>query len=179
MDCEASASFLLKRSTGLQRVVGTMKVHAVYALPDSTSEILVRDLSCSCHNCLEDPQISPCGWTKHTLCTNGDNSNFRSPPIMTDAHVGDWVAAMYELEWFIGRVTKISEDGITIDFLTQTGRLMTDYHQPLRKDIFAVPHEDIIGKIDDPTSRRGYKINSETVDRLQSLASQWIERDTV
>ncbi len=55
---------LAVRCKGLQRVIGIMKVRAVYPL--SEREILTRELSCCCEECMIHP--SPvCNWKKHTL----------------------------------------------------------------------------------------------------------------
>ena len=167
-DCTSSAVEMTRRSdeSDLQRVVGTMKLHAVCAVRGSVSTILTRDLSCSCHMCMSDPASSPCGWTANQLSGTPAVEVVCKVP---DVKIGTWVAAVYEAEWYLGEVIARSEDAFTVDFLVQSGLLRTDYRKPIRSDKLDISLDEILCVIDDPKQKRGYKISREIVTQIQSL----------
>lgn len=64
-DCSRAKITIEHRETGLKRVIGTMKIHAV--VPIANDQIYTRDLPCCCDSCLASPSESECGWVRHSL----------------------------------------------------------------------------------------------------------------
>jgi hypothetical protein len=60
--------------------------------------------------------------------------------------VNDWVAAIYNNDWFMGKVTEIDETDreVLVDFLENSGKLENTFKWPVRKDEIWVSEEQII-----------------------------------
>ena len=115
----------------VKAVNGTMKLHAVVGL--GHGKILIRDVSCYCNMCLEG---KPCDtWTltmtrqknmpSHQVCksvvngvSDSDNCNGTKQELASSDHeIGNFVAAVYDGKWYLGRIIDEDETEYEIDFI--------------------------------------------------------------
>lgn len=181
-----------------QAVPGTMKVHTV--VPADNNSILVRHVSCYCPQCLEGN--SRCeGWVKRTLRPKGQIS--KEGPITTvndggeastsintmneggeashskdniSVAAGEYVAAMYANEWYLGRVLEVDEEDqdAQMTFMVNVrSKQGTKFKWPHPCDELWIPLQDVIIKVAPPTplgkSERFFQIPKETLDLIESL----------
>ena len=161
-----------------KRVVGTMKAHMVVCTIPGQS-IAIRSTSCYGDCCFDKNKwvLSCNGWTHHNLFKDNpevvdENNNFvehKEPSEeihqaeCTDDQegqvvVGDWVAAVYDDTWYIGKVLRIepNDEGdldYEITFMHRTMTSTPKFKWPTPKpDITPVAKEDILLKIPEPTA---------------------------
>ena len=147
----------------------------------------VRETSCSCKECLGDVEKGCEGWQCYDLRkiqniqteTNEikqNNEDSDKAKEVEQEHriqpsVGDYVAAVYQNQWYIGKVIEFDEDEVNIDFMEQAGKVATNFKWPALKDELWVPVNDILLVISQPTtsgkSQRLYKLGGEIVDNIE------------
>ena len=163
-ESEATISSLLSDSIP---VPGTMKLHT--AIPISRTQIAVREQSCYCDNCVLDLSTTPCsGWsvhlTKKMMPIQSQNNDVDMEPVhevdetgdapppqlawsTVSVNVGDFVAAVYQGGWYIGKVTELDvNDGeVLINFTTASNKTDT-LKWPQQKDEIWVRSDAILKK---------------------------------
>lgn len=76
--------------------------------------------------------------------------------------VHDWVAAVYDQDWYIGKVTDEDTDEYQINFLTRSGKYGKGYKFPMTKDEIFVKKTDVLSKIEElqvvGKARKCYKL---------------------
>lgn len=85
----------------------------------------------------------------------------------------DWIAVMYESDWYIGQVTDIDENELFINFLTAAGKFKDSYKFPYPPDQIWIWKSDVIMKIKTLAaagkSKRLYKIDGAERQMIQDL----------
>ena len=90
-----------------------MSVHAVAAI--APGKVITRETSCHCQQCFTNgifnPE-SPCLWKQHLLKECPEEAEV--VPV-----VGDWVAAVYDDKWYVGKVLAVdlTENDANISFM--------------------------------------------------------------
>ncbi|KAH3740447.1 hypothetical protein DPMN_047153 [Dreissena polymorpha] len=91
---------------------------------------------------------------------------------------GDVCAAVFEQEWYIGRVSEIdkSEDRVKINFMEEIGTRETSFRWPTKADIAWIPVQDMLMKVPEPhasgSRKRLYKLGNEITDLLEELCER-------
>lgn len=169
---------LSKISACLKPIKGTMKLHAVAG--DRDFKVWVRNTSCYCIDCLTGERCNT--WTQEqtrkTIVASSSAENTHDPePIepgenQLELKVGVYVAAVYESDWFVGRVIDIDDsDGeLEISFMERKKQL----HQwPRRVDTLWVSRSDILCTLDPPTetgkSKRLFKLPDSVTEKCYTL----------
>ncbi|KAK6178253.1 hypothetical protein SNE40_013061 [Patella caerulea] len=85
---------------------------------------------------------------------------------------GDFVAAVYSDEWFIGQVDQDNEE-IEVKFMQKKKQC---YQWPIREDIIWVKPQDIICKVEKPVATaklmRMFKISLDEKDKILNLVTE-------
>ena len=169
--CERSQSVV--SAMPVQPVKGTMKIHAV--VPIGNSKIMTRSTSCFCKDCFaSDGNFNPdcSGWEEHSILSS-DAEKLEETPSMPEREydqktfqVGDFVAAVYNKSWFVGKVIEHDEkDGeYNITFMQNMGsRKAPSFKWPSRSDIVWVESKAVLCGVDEPqhsgTSKRSNKLS--------------------
>lgn len=174
------------KQMNLQPIKGTMGLHAIFALSDSL--VATRKGSCFCQQCFVDGKFvveSACdGWEKHTikqgLSTNeGHNApdDNQSPELMEvdeEYNTDDWVAALYQGTWYVGKIVEVDADegDFNINFLTKTKlRGSYTFKYPAKPDLIWVYKEHILCKITEPAasgkSGRSYILPTHVLEKIE------------
>ena len=165
-------------SASVLPVAGTMRMHA--AVPVGTNRIAIREKSCKCPECLEDVTTSTCdGWTIHTIrkvqevmtednidhnhnqeqienreevSNEGQMIPSQSQWATVNAEVGNFVACVYEKQWYVGRVVDkdIEEEEFKVQFMVKAGRDENVFKWPHPQDELWIPDTSVLRVIDDP-----------------------------
>ena len=84
--------------------------------------------------------------------------------------IGDYVACMYDKDWYIGVIQEVCEEegDIKVSFMHPKGpgRPENSFYWPSREDVCYVPQNDIIGYISTPkpSSKRARKFKISPMD---------------
>ena len=95
--------------------------------------------------------------------------------------VGDFVAAIYEEEWFVAQVEgeepDEEEDGlILLKYMKQTGgRMKNSFIWPDKDDIFKTKESDILCKVSppEPVSNRAFGLNIADLNVVETMMVKW------
>ena len=93
--------------------------------------------------------------------------------------VGDYVAAIYDSEWFIGMVTgtDLPEDEYKISFYEKTGKTSNCLKWPKVKDEIWLPKQNILCKVEEPEptgkSKRLFKLLPAELELIQDMHKDW------
>lgn len=139
--------------------------------------------SCFCANCFKDGKHnfqSTCGWKKHLL------KEFHSNTKEIDGNVDDWVAAVYDSQWFIGRVLGIDQENSTleVDFLeVASSKSENHFKSPRGGDILWVPRKSLLAVIQPPvlcgTKRQKlFSVEKTTVEMILRLFQSFEDANT-
>ena len=191
-DYDETVARTAKRETPLS-VTGTMKLHAVVPSRQATKSVYTRNVSCYCLTCMTDVETTDCaGWELHALSVDSNKTSEenmqvsdehrRSEDQHKDHYSGnerqtiipkenDFVAAIYDKNWYIGRVTDVDETEVMINFMCRAGKYDDSFKWPTTKDEIWLNHKNIISIIDEPVphgkTKRLFKIPKEVIDRLE------------
>ena len=200
----AAADDMKEKAASIKAVNGTFKIHAV--VPVGENKVITREVSCNCNNCLNDVSQSTCeGWKVHELYkrpasstmnvrpnstpeketpnqevnkdTDTDNSD--EEPIKLD--VGEYCAALFESEWYIGVVTETNDtQGKTkINFMEEVGKKEVSFRWPNKRDETWILNPDILTKIPEPypsgSRKRLFKLGKEILDLIEKLHEQKVK----
>ena len=198
--CEETQNAM--KTVKLSPVKETIKIHCVFGLNEN--KIACRNASCFCENCYKDGLFSgQCdGWEYHTIGVeqvqsneNGNvavedavNSDEQEPVLnnvdlrLDDIVVDQYVAAMYDSNWFIGKVLDIDRDDgdVNISFMerlkTKGEQSELKYKWPNSSDELWVQFEDIVCVVNEPTpigsSKRGYQISVDDLNNIKEKVSE-------
>ena len=176
MDIEHAQEILNKKKHPLA-VTGTMKLHAV--VPINKRTIAIREVSCYCNSCLVDVTNTDChGWEKrHVLkqsleqrvesvetdLVGEDTSEPEAQAVLpVNVILDEWVAAVYDKQWYLGQVTDLDPDEALINFLTVSGKYGDTYKFPSSKDEIWIKKTAILMSVKTLTAigrnKRNYKI---------------------
>ena len=168
-------------------VPGTMHTHAV--VPLDQTHLLVWPLSCYCDNYFKGDRCE--GWVKRTVQlkipeVTGDQQV--STAVQVDSRrvvedhitvpvVGDYVAAMYINQWYLGMDLEIDEKELDthITFMTCITSKQGErkYRWPQPPDQLWIPYQDVLTSIPPPKSigrsERFFEVSTETADLIKCL----------
>jgi hypothetical protein len=173
-------SELSKITQDLKPVPGTMKLHAVVG--DNQNKVWVRNTSCYCSKCLMGVHCNT--WRQEQTrkkkvpfvsseCTEVPKP-FESDNNDLDLKVDDYVAAIYDSDWYVGKILEIDEDDgeIQISFMEKKKQL---YQWPRRIDSLWVGKQSILCTVDNPTetgkSKRLFKLPDLVIKKCSDLFS--------
>ena len=71
--------------------------------------------------------------------------------ITTCAH--EWVALVYENQWYPGSITRVNEDTVKVNAMYCTMMGKNNFKWPTRKDEISYQHNDIVCMIDPPKTK--------------------------
>ena len=160
-DIELAQEVLSKKEPPLA-VTGTMKLHAV--VPINKRTIAIRDVSCYCNSCLVDVTSTDCnGWEIRQVLKQRQETMVESmetdeasletsvtpvPEVSAvssvNVNLDDWVAAIYDKQWYLGQVTDLDPDEALVNFLTLCGKYGNSYKFPSTKDEIWIRKTSII-----------------------------------
>ena len=176
-ECDLAAEEL--RPLPLKTVSGTMKIHAAVSVKPGT--IAVRDTSCYCDKCFTNGVFSlECeGWKQHTLVAEPSKPsvsasapvNEEVPEVHNSYEKGDFVAATYDDEWYIGEITAVDheEDEFQVKFMEKsTGRGVPSFKWKEGSTCW-VPLENVMAKVKAPTGKRLQKLSKEDYENIMKL----------
>ena len=166
---------------------GTIKSHAV--VPKNGGRFS-REESCYCQDCLKREKLCG-GWIWHCMSKKtAEGTNDRYPEIMEELtaterqeiipEVDDFVAAVYDGQWYISRVEKVdnSDRDAYISFMKKArGSSSTANNKwPHPPDEIWMNFNQIIRKINTPEpvgkSGREFKIEDDDLDGIHRLLQQ-------
>ena len=174
-DSIAEKVIKMSNSSNLLRPIkGTMKLHAVAG--EGSSKVLVRETSCYCEACLFGNRCT--NWKQESTRKVVSSEAFVEPPPVDvntlDVHKEDFVAAIYDGDWFLGKIIDIDmDDGeIEVSFMEKKKSL---YQWPRRADRIWVNKSNILCIISEPIetgkTKRMYKISDADLEMIQALYS--------
>ena len=191
------------QSHPVKAVKGTMKIHAVVGQGDS--RIKTRVVSCYCSECLAggacddwDNETTanhgvPNSKTANTVCTeekktdaeesrgseqaSNEHEEINTESIEMKYAVDDHVAAVYEDNWFIGKIVDQDEDEYEVQFMETKKQF---FQWPRNDDIVWRKPGEILTKVDEPEatgkSKRMFKISEIERERILSLYAVYSEK---
>ncbi|KAK6167827.1 hypothetical protein SNE40_021765 [Patella caerulea] len=120
-----------------------------------SSTVAFKETSCYCEICLNDNLCENPSWIKQDMTAKKPSKEIAVISIpekeINDCNVtqvvkvrdGDFVAAVYGDEWFIGQVVQVDQDDeeIEVKFMHKKKQC---YQWPIREDIIWVKPQDII-----------------------------------
>ena len=198
-----SAAQYLQQQAALLPVPGTFQVHAV--VPVSINSVMTRELSCYCKLCIKDVRTSNHGWVKHQISqeeatvneiemgTEEDKATETGVDIVPSTNDEQevtvfeektWVCALYEGDWFIGKITAVDEKEVEINFLEENAKYGKAYLQeagkydvykwPKNKDQIWVNKTHVITILRETPipigmKERTFKISKDEVKRIEEL----------
>ena len=98
---------------------------------------------------------------------------------MVTPTIGDWVAAVYDKKWYVGKVLEVdSADGDAyIWFMEASRKSEATFKMPSEPDEIWIKFQSILAIIEPPSpcgkTRRQYKFNTDTVQMITQLHSKW------
>lgn len=184
--CEAKAELIASRN--VKSVAGTMKLHAVVGL--GQSKILHRITSCYCSECLAGDFCN--SWSNASTyevnkCPTGNNANKRVEEKCTKNSdipeaaqvvykIDDFVAAVYQDKWYIGKIIDCDDTEVEINFMQQKKKL---FQWPTHKDQIWIKKEDVLCTMPPPNpngkSGRMFKFCDDAMQSVQSFFEEHLK----
>ena len=184
----SSEDFTSYDQSRLNPLRGTMQIHQNVGI--GNNQLKSRNLSCFCGSCFSSGKfLFGCeGWSSHCIIkgckpTNKNelddelpHDNQSEPGQMlpnldteTDIHVqsDDFVAAIYDNRWFIGKIEEIdnTDNEILVNFMVTCCKT-SSFKWSTKRDEIWICHDQILCKIDLPIvhgkSKRMYKLPNDT-----------------
>ena len=180
-ECVSSSELIAQRWASVKTFPGTLQVHGVIGYDKGVllKDVSCYCAKCRVMNPADTNQVEQMceGWqlrrfvrgaTKQVQPEKCDDpesdgvgeptdvvkETFNQPSTSTPVpyHTDDWVAAVYEQRWYLGKVLESDEDDVHVDFLTEcTGpRLQNKYKWPTRSDSIWVPRENVLCSVNPP-----------------------------
>ena len=111
-------------------IKGTMKLHAI-VVDYEEHTFLTRDTACSCETCVAGLPDLNCKW--NVSCPMLDSQP--APDHVMDVKVGDWVAALYDEQCYIGKVVQTDgdDDEVEVSFMVKAKE--EKYKWPQKEDL--------------------------------------------
>lgn len=179
------------RSVPLIPVKGTLSVHSVFPIDINT--VATRKISCFDNCCFNDGQFRmgehDDQWTKHILrrteiemetdqsTSNADEARpaGESDQVANDPNINDFVAAMYNEKWYLGKIMDIdpTDKEIYISFMnTSDLKGQLTFRWPRNPDELWVANEEILCSVDEPqvkgTKRAVYRLKDDDLRKIQA-----------
>jgi hypothetical protein len=174
---------------------GTMQIHQIVGI--GNNQLKLRNLSCFYRSCFSSGKfLFGCEvWSSHCIIKGCKPSNKNElddeflhddqpePGQMlpnldteTDIHVqsDDFVAAIYDNRWFIGKIEEIdnADNEILVNFMVTCCKT-SSFKWSTKRDEIWICHDQILCKIDPPIvhgkSKRMYKLPNDTLNKIEAL----------
>jgi hypothetical protein len=194
-DCNATSARIEENK--VKPLKGTFKLHSVVGL--GQSGIAINDTSCYCEECIAGGLCD--SWTKAHMEVmkkpdmeeTGMNATHIEEPRTMEAHEalheknmetsepdcayqnGDYVAAVYDAKWYIGKIVDDEDDDqYEITFMEQRKQL---YQWPKKEDVIWVDTSSVLCKITEPqpTAKRGrmFRILPHDAANIEQIFGEW------
>ena len=143
--CSAAQSEIEKFGE-LKPVPGTMSVHAVAAI--APGKVITRETSCHCQQCFTNGIFNPESprlWKQHLLKECPEEAEV--VPV-----VGDWVAAVYDDKWYVGKVLAVdlAENDAHISFMHDSTKQAGFIKWPTPADTIWMDFKSVLAVIEPP-----------------------------
>lgn len=189
-ECDKAYNELL--AINVKPIKGTLEVHSVF--PAGNNEVFVKQTSCFCEECFSNGEfMAKCeGWIKHKIVSQSDLSNENEIQIeiqdeteiidelpgsvepMASFAENDFVAAVYNNYWYIGKIVKYdpSDDELpfNVSFMEHgKGKICPTFKWPSKDDSIWISAKDILCSVDTPTpfgSRKMYKLGESDISAV-------------
>lgn len=189
-ECDKAYNELL--AINVKPIKGTLEVHSVF--PAGNNEVFVKQTSCFCKECFSNGEfMAKCeGWIKHKIVSQSDLSNENEIQIeiqdemeiidelpecvepMASFAENDFVAAVYNNYWYIGKIVKYdpSDDELpfNVSFMEHgKGKICPTFKWPNKDDSIWISAKDILCSVDTPTpfgSRKMYKLGESDISAV-------------
>ena len=187
------------RQKQIDPVKGTWKLHSVACI--SEDEIMVRVVTCVCEKCFTKDgfmwtDTSTCGWQKHSFkntkasekssqdclpTTEMEPESIENEKAKSSEHLleineyatGEFIAALYEDEVYIGKIIDIDEKSIQVTFMDKGSKIKDCLRWPTREDIMEIEPETILCKVHEPVrngkQERFFKITDEDRNKIAEV----------
>jgi hypothetical protein len=189
----SSEDFTSYDQSRLNPVCGTMQIHQIVGI--GNNQLKSRNLSCFCRSCFSSGKfLFGCeGWSSHCIikgCKPSNKNELDDEPLHdnqpdqmlpnldteTDIHVqfDDFVAAIYDNRWFIGKIEEIdnTDNEILVNFMVTCCKT-SSFKWVTKRDEIWICHDHILCKIDPPIvhgkSKRMYKLSNDTLNKIEHL----------
>ena len=188
-DVEHAEAIIGEKPTAFT-IQGTMKVHAVVPIDKFT--VAIRELSCYCCECMANVTTTHCsGWSlkqiikkpveeepaRSTESESAQNSKISLAEKNGSYDKDSWVAALYQMEWYIGQITDIDEDDVLINFLTKSGKKADIYIYPLCRDEIWVHKSQVLHVIENiqatGKSKRSFKLSETDKMKIEAALKEF------
>ncbi|CAC5424573.1 unnamed protein product [Mytilus coruscus] len=170
----------------LKPIKGTMKFHAV-AYDLQTGELCIRETSCYCDTCLKGEFCE--SWNRQTYEGNTNHNSHTEETvtqnelqesneiqnedyheiIIVEVSVDDFIASVYEGQWYIGKILDMDDEDVQVTFLERT---IAMFRWPTSPDTIWCKKSDGFYKLDhlEPSgkSKRFWKISPEDRTRIEN-----------
>ena len=163
-------------------IPGTMKLHAAVVVD---GDIYTAETSCYCKDCLIGEKSSLCQqWTcktnegaKQCHAVDLPGQEINQDRLSETTQVGMFVAAIYEKQWYIGRIEEVdqSDETFHITFMTEakTKQSVKCFQWPRRDDKLWLDISNVLCTITEPLptgkSRRQFTIPQQDLDKIERL----------
>lgn len=163
----------------IKPVKNTMKLHAISVCKE---HFMTRTTSCYCENCIVENFCSD--WNVENFgihvrtdvhkvnVTDQEDMVSVENTVFRDISVGDFVAARYERDWYIGKVEEIDriDEDCRVNFMEKAKSL---HKWPKSRDELWVNKDDILCKVEEPLktgkSCRMFKLSEVDLERVVTL----------
>lgn len=186
------------RQSDIVTVKGTMKFHTVSGINRTT--IMARETTCCCNSCFSSwdgfiwREENTCNWTMHSLrksekehaTAESDHENVEGSNItnvldkwntIQEIENTDYIAAIYDSQYFIGQVIAKDESEFHVSFMEQCGKLRTSFKWPKQKDELWIQKKTILCTVAAPQAtgkgKRMFKLTEEDWDLVEAKYNQW------
>lgn len=196
-DVEDCSQYIQSVSSEILAVPGTMKIHSV--CPTSPEFVMVRHMSCHCQGCNNISPEKTCeGWNTYritkaaehqttesdtdvdnNMTVESDNNYQKATWQKVEVGEADFVAAVYEGSWYIGKVTSVDDDDeVQITFMEQCpGKISGIYRWPSTPDEIWVSTAAVLKLIPEPLpngrSKRMFRVAETERDAIESKFKEW------
>lgn len=174
-DCQRAGIILEARS--VIPLKGTFKLHAVVGLGED--KVAFNEVSCYCQICVKGKDVCE-DWKTHSLAANGksksdkkdttddsvaivhntvttdpsasDVETLTQSGLLRDVQIGDYVAAVYEGDWYIGKVQQIDEvdNEIEVKFMKKKSDDIFQWPKDDDEDVLWIAPKKFICKVKEP-----------------------------
>ncbi|XP_066298277.1 uncharacterized protein [Branchiostoma lanceolatum] len=164
-ECQESQAYLAEKYGQVKAIPGTMSFHAVVG---RLGEIESRSTTCYCERCFDTNGFrtsTTCKWEKHKISTNtGPTAAEASATIRID----DYVAAVYDSNWYVGVVEDEDDGEYCVRFMQQAGQ---KFKWPRRKDDLWIKPADVLCVVEKPQatgkSQRMFTFSEATLTHIE------------
>ncbi|XP_071500413.1 uncharacterized protein [Diadema antillarum] len=193
-ECEESSGLIAERWAAVKSFPGTLQAHEVIGAGDT---LLMREQSCYCVKCRvekadENTKNMCTGWKAFpriyvptTVIQAQGTPEDVTPqePESTTYETDDWVAAVYDERWYIGKVIESDEEDVHISFMAQSSgsHLEDKFKWPQKKDEIWVSRKEVLCHIEEPKrdaiSKRLFKLSANQKQTIENVFKAFLSQE--